>query len=85
MDARDAGDLAGGLGHPVVLVDRPSEVEDAHEQEHEDGDGERELDQGLAAIPRPARSIRVHGLTTTFSVSVHGVGTPMVVITRLTV
>ena len=50
MHAGDPGDLARGLRDAVEHVDPASQVDDGHQQDQEDDDGERELDQGLAAV-----------------------------------
>ena len=51
IDARDPGELACRLGDAVVHVDPAAEVEDGQHQHQEDREGERELDQRLAAAP----------------------------------
>ena len=51
IDARDPGELARRLGDAVVHVDPAAEVEDRQHQHQEDREGERELDQRLAAGP----------------------------------
>ena len=50
VDARHAGELAGGLGHAVVGVDAAPEVEDPHQDPQERDQEQRELDEGLAAV-----------------------------------
>jgi hypothetical protein len=55
MEARGAGDLTGRLGHAVVEVDGPAEVDDAQDEHHEDGQDEGELD-GRLAMPPATRS-----------------------------
>ena len=45
-----ATDLAGRLGRSVHRVDAAPEVEDRHQDDEERDDGERELDEGLAAL-----------------------------------
>ena len=49
MHARHPRDLAGRLGRAVHHVDAATEVEDAHQDEHERDDDERELDERLTA------------------------------------
>jgi hypothetical protein len=63
MDACDAGDLARCLRHPIELVDRHTEVDDAHEDHEEDDDRHRELDEALASF---SRSPGCHGTGTDF-------------------
>ena len=64
MDAGRPRDLPGCLRNPVVEVDRPTKIEQAHEQHDEYGQREGEFDKRFAVLdgggsgsittPRPA-------------------------------
>jgi hypothetical protein len=61
MDARDPSNLARGLRDTIELVDRHSEVDDAHHEHENDEDGEREFHKGLATpSPAPDESMGAH-------------------------
>ena len=81
MSCSRAGDLAGCLRDPVVLVDRPSEVKDAHHQHEEDDDRQRELHERLAVLGPP---VPLHGFTRTVVLPFHGTGTVLVEMTSVT-
>jgi hypothetical protein len=65
MDARDAGDLASGLGDAVEQEGGPRKIDQANQDRQEDRDPEGELDQGLARALTPAVSSDRHGVTVT--------------------
>ena len=59
MDAHGPGDLPRGRGDAVVHVDAATEVDDPHQAVEEGDEGDRELDQALAALD----TIRALGFT----------------------
>jgi len=64
MNGGDARDLARGLGDAVAHVDPATQVDDPHEDHEERDQGERELDEGLAAAGVTAASSRtIRGAT----------------------
>ena len=50
MDDCVAGRFARGEGEGVLLPHRPRDVEEAGDDEEQDGQRERELDEGLASL-----------------------------------
>ena len=62
MDGRHSSDLTSRLGDAVEYIDAAAQVEDAHEQDQEDDQRERELDQGLPLSVEP--DVRHHQLRT---------------------
>jgi hypothetical protein len=64
MQARRPRDLPRGLGHAVVGGDAATQVDDAHQQEQERDEDQRELDEGLPARALiAAGSQEAHGRT----------------------
>ncbi len=51
---RRVGRFARGHGHDLLAHDHEAVIEDGHQHDQEDGQDERELDEGLALAPAPA-------------------------------